>query len=85
VRHRSTKDLWVHSRNLESILLPLRVKCVDGVLPVTVLRTVPAHQRLPSSVGHCLSTSRTRGEASMLADHLLPVEDLHCAGDLHAP
>jgi hypothetical protein len=77
VRHRSTKDLWVHSRNLESILLPLRVKCVDGVLPVTVLRTVPAHQRL--------STSRTRGEASMLADHLLPVKDLHCAGDLHAP
>jgi hypothetical protein len=26
-----------------------------------------------------------RGGTSMLADHLLPVEDLHGAGELHAP
>jgi hypothetical protein len=50
-----------------------------------VPRTVPAHQCLPSSVGHYLSTSHTRGRTSILADHLLPVEDLHCAGELHVP
>jgi hypothetical protein len=85
MRHRSSKDLRVHSRNLESILLPLRVKCIDGVLQVTMLRTVPAHQRLPSSIGHCFSTSCTKGRTSMLADQLLPIKDLHCAGELHAP
>jgi hypothetical protein len=77
--------LWVLSRNLESILLPPRVKCVDGVLQVTVLRTAPAHQCLPSSVDHYLSISHMRGETSMFADHLLLIEGLHCAGELHAP
>jgi hypothetical protein len=74
----------VHSRGLESILLPLRVECVDKVLQVMVLRAVLPCQRLPSNVGHCLSTSRMRGGTSMLAGHLLPVEDLHCAGEIHA-
>jgi hypothetical protein len=46
---------------------------------------VLAHQRLPSNVGHYLSTSRMRGGTSMLADHLLPIEDLHGAGKLHVP
>jgi hypothetical protein len=32
VRQRSSEDLRVHSRDLESILLPLRVECVDRVL-----------------------------------------------------
>jgi hypothetical protein len=32
VRHCSSEDLRVHLRNLESILVPLRVECVDGVL-----------------------------------------------------
>jgi hypothetical protein len=50
-----------------------------------VLRAVLARQRLPSSVCHCLSTSRMRGGTSMLVYHLLTVEDLHCAGELHAP
>jgi hypothetical protein len=85
VRHHSSEDLWVHSRDLESILLPLRVECIDRVLQVTVPRAVPAHQRLPSSVGHCLSTSHMRGETGMLVDHLLPIKDLHGAGKLHAP
>jgi hypothetical protein len=26
-----------------------------------------------------------RGGTSMLADHLLPIKDLHGAGELHAP
>jgi hypothetical protein len=39
----------------------------------------------PSSVGHSLSTGRMRGGTSMLADHLLPVEDLHGVGELHVP
>jgi hypothetical protein len=50
-----------------------------------VPRMVPAHQRLPSSVDHCLSTSHTRGGTNMLAKNFLPIEDLHCAGELHAP
>jgi hypothetical protein len=83
VRHRSSKDLWGHSRDLESNLLPLRVECLDRVLQVTVPRVVPAHQHLPSSVGHFLSTSRMRGRTSMLADYLLLIEDLHYAGELH--
>jgi hypothetical protein len=85
VRHRSSEDLWVHSRNLESILLPLRIECVDGVLQLTVAGMVPTGQRLPSSIYHCLSTRYTRGGTSMFADHLMPVEDLHGAGELHAP
>jgi hypothetical protein len=85
VRHRSSEYLWVNSRNLESILLPLRVECIDGVLQVTVPGVLPAHQRLPSSVGHCLCTSHMRGRTSMLDDHLLPVEDLHSVGKLPAP
>jgi hypothetical protein len=84
VRHCSSKDIWVHSRDLESILLPPMVECIDRVLQVTVLRAVLARQCLPSSVSHCLSTSRKRGRTSMLADHLLPIEDLHYAGELHA-
>jgi hypothetical protein len=32
VRHRSSEDLWVHSRDLESILVPPRVECVERVL-----------------------------------------------------
>jgi hypothetical protein len=51
VRHHASKDLRVHSRDLESILFPLRVECVNGVLQVMVPRAFPAHQRLPSSVG----------------------------------
>jgi hypothetical protein len=46
---------------------------------------VPAHQRLPSSVDHCFSTGHMRGGTSMLADYLLPIEDLHSASELHAP
>jgi hypothetical protein len=42
VRHRSSEVLWVHSRNLEGTLLPPMVKCVDGVLQVTVPRAVLA-------------------------------------------
>jgi hypothetical protein len=47
VRHRSSEDLWVHSRDLESILVPPRVECVERVLQVMVPRAVPARQRLP--------------------------------------
>jgi hypothetical protein len=83
VRHRSSEDLQVHLRDLESILLPPRVECVDGVLQVAVPRTVPARQCLLSNVDHCLSTSRMRGGTSMLVDHLLPIEDLHCADEFH--
>jgi hypothetical protein len=85
MRHHSSKDLWVHSRNLESIFLPLRVECVDGVLQVTVLGAVPAHQCLPSCLCHHLSTSRTRRGRSVLADQLLPIKNLHDAGERHAP
>jgi hypothetical protein len=85
MRHRPSKDLRVHSRDLESILLPLRVECVHRVLQVTVLRPVPACQRMPSSIDRCLSTSHTRGGTSKLVDHFLLVEDLHCACELHAP
>jgi hypothetical protein len=85
VRHCSSEDLQVHSRDLESSLLPPRIEDVDRVLQVAVPRTIPTHQCLPSSVGHCLSTSCMRGGTSMLDDHLLPVEDLHCAGKLHVP
>jgi hypothetical protein len=85
VRHRSSKDLRVHLRNLESIFLPSRIDCVDGVLQVTVPRAVPALQYLPRSIYHCLSANRTRSGTSTLADHLLPIEDLHDAGELLAP
>jgi hypothetical protein len=47
VRHRSSEDLWVHLRDLESNLLPLRVECVDGVLQVMVAGLVPSRQCLP--------------------------------------
>jgi hypothetical protein len=85
MKHRSSKDLWIHSKDLESIIPPLRVECVDGVLQVMVPGAVPTGQHLPSSVYPCLSTSRTRGGTSMLADHLLSIEDLQCIGKLHAP
>jgi hypothetical protein len=85
VIHCSSEDLRVHSRNLESILLPLTMERVGGVLQVKVLGAVPAHQRLPSIICHYSSTSCTRGGTSMLADHLLSVEDLHYAGELHVP
>jgi hypothetical protein len=85
VRHLSSEDLWVDSRNLEGTLFPLKVKCVDGILQVMVPRAVPAHQCLPSYGCHCLYTSRTRGGTSMIADHLLPIEDLNVAGELHVP
>jgi hypothetical protein len=85
VRHHSSEDLRVQSRDLESILLPPRVECVDGVLQVMVPRAVPGHQRLPSSVSRCLSTRRTRSRTSVPADHLLSIEDLHCAIELHVP
>jgi hypothetical protein len=50
MRHHPSEDLWVHLRDLESILLPPRVECVDGVLHITMQKAFPAHQRLPSSV-----------------------------------
>jgi hypothetical protein len=50
-----------------------------------VLGAALAHQCLPSSVCHCLNTGRTRGGTSVLANHLLPVEDLHGVGELQAP
>jgi hypothetical protein len=84
VRHHSSYDLRVHSRDLQSILLPLRVECSDGVLQVTVSGVIPAHWRLPSSVCPILSTGSMRGGTSVLVGHLLPVEDLHGAGELHA-
>jgi hypothetical protein len=40
VRHRSSKYLWVHLRDLERIFLPLRIECIDRVLQDAVLRTV---------------------------------------------
>jgi hypothetical protein len=40
--HRSSKDLRVHSRNHEGILLPPRIECIDEVLQVTVPGAVPA-------------------------------------------
>jgi hypothetical protein len=49
-----------------------------------VLGVALAHQCLPSNVCHCLNRGRTRGGTSVLANHLLPVEDLHGAGELHA-
>jgi hypothetical protein len=73
VSHCSSEDLRVHSRNLEVILL------------VTVPGAVLARQCLPSSVCHYLSTSRMRGGASVLANHLLLVENLHGACELHEP
>jgi hypothetical protein len=85
MRHCSFEDLWVHSRDLESMLLPPRVECIDRVLQVVAPRAILAWQRLPSSVGHCLSTSHMRSKTSMLVDHLLLVEDLLCVGELHAP
>jgi hypothetical protein len=84
VGHRSSEDLWVHPRDLESILLPLRVEHVDRVIEVMVPRVVPAHQRLPSSGGHCLSTCHSRSRTSVLTNHLLAIEDLHYPGELHA-
>jgi hypothetical protein len=50
-----------------------------------VSRMVPARQRLLGSVSYCLSTGRMRGRTSMLAYHLLPVEDVHDASELHVP
>jgi hypothetical protein len=85
VRHHSSKNLRVHSRNLECILLPLRVECIDGVLHVTVLGAVLPHLWLPSCIYHYLSTSCMRERKSVLADHLLPIEILHGAGEHHAP
>jgi hypothetical protein len=85
VRHCSSKNLLIHSRILESILLPLRVECIDEVHQVTVPRAVPTRQFLPSFDYHYLCTSNTRGGTSVLADHLLPVENLHGASELHAP
>jgi hypothetical protein len=85
VSHRSSEDLRVHPRNHEGILLPPRIECVDGVLQVTVLGAVPACLCLPSSVCYCLNTSRMRGGTSMLADHLLPIEDLNSVRELCAP
>jgi hypothetical protein len=78
VRHRPSEDWRVHSRDLESILVPPRVECVDRVLQVMVLRVVLARQHLPQDKSH-------KGKASMLADHLLPVEDLFGVGELHVP
>jgi hypothetical protein len=46
---------------------------------------VPARQCLPCSICHCLSTSRTGSGTSVLANHLLPIEDLHSTGELHVP
>jgi hypothetical protein len=83
--HSSSEDLRVHSRDLESILLPLRVECINGVLRVMVLRPVPVCQCLPNSVGHSLSTHRSRSRTRVPTDHLLSIEDLHCATELHAP
>jgi hypothetical protein len=75
--------MQVHSRELESILLLSRVECIDGVPQVVVPRAIPAHQCLPSSVGHYLSTHRSRSGTSVHADHLLSIEDLHYAAELH--
>jgi hypothetical protein len=80
-----SKDLQAHSRNLEGILLPLRVECIDGVPQVTVPRAVPTHQHLPSSISHCLSARRSRSRTSVPADHKRPIEELHCATELHTP
>jgi hypothetical protein len=85
VQHRSCEDLQINLRNLEIFFLRLRVKCKDGILQVMAPRTIPADHRLLSSIGHCLSTSRTKGGTSMLANHLLPIEAHHYVGELHAP
>jgi hypothetical protein len=52
---------------------------------VMVPGAVQAHQCLPSSICYYLSTSHTRGRTSVLANHLMPVENLHGASELHAP
>jgi hypothetical protein len=85
MRHRSFEDMRVYLRDLESILLPSIVECVDGVLQVMVLRAVPSRQCLPSNVGHCLSTRRSRSGISVPVDHLLSIKDFHCVDELHAP
>jgi hypothetical protein len=82
--HSSSKDLRVHSRDLEGILLPSRVECIGGVPQVTMLRVVLAHQCLPCSVLHCLSTRRSRSKISVPVDHLRPIENHHYATKLHA-
>jgi hypothetical protein len=81
VGHNSSKDLWVHSRNLEGILLPSGVECIDGVPQVMVLRVVPTRQ----CIGHYLSACRSRSGTSVPTDHLWPIEVLHCATKLQAP
>jgi hypothetical protein len=68
--HSSYEDLRVHLRDLEGILLPSRVECIDGVPQVTVLRAVLAHQCLPSSADHCLSTRHSRSGTIVPANHL---------------
>jgi hypothetical protein len=85
VSHCFSEDLWVHSRNLEGILLLPRIECIDGILQVTVLGAIPAYQCLTSCICHCLSTSRTSGGTSMIGDHLQSIEDLHGARELHVP
>jgi hypothetical protein len=85
VRHRSSEDLQVHSRDLESIILHPRVECVDGVLQVTVLRAVLAHHCLPSSFGHCLSIGHSRSGTCVHTEHLISIEYLHDAIELHVP
>jgi hypothetical protein len=85
VRHRSSGDLRVHSIDLESILLPLRVEYVDGVLQVMVSGAVVAHLCEPTSVSHYLSIGHRRVGTSMLADHLLLLDDLHGVCELLVP
>jgi hypothetical protein len=85
VRHGSSEDLHVHSRNLESILHPTMGECVNGVLQVAVPRTVPAHQHPPSNVGYCHSTGHTRDKTSMHVDPFPPIKVLYATGGLHAP
>jgi hypothetical protein len=69
VRHRSPENLRVHSRNVEIILLPPSVECIDGVLEVTVpgaVLSLPTKQCLPSKFFQCHGTSLMRvGQACL--------------------
>jgi hypothetical protein len=84
MRHRSSKDLWVHLRDLESILLPLRVECIDSlsghIAKSGSSSSVHAKKSrpLPQHRSH-------EGWDKVACRPHLPIDDLHCAGEHHAP
>jgi hypothetical protein len=77
VRHSTFEDLQIHTRNIECTLLHSRVESVDQILQITTPGAVPVRQRLPSSVGHCLGTCRSKGRICVLVDHMSSIEYIH--------